>query len=57
MQIVAVLVGVVWGLWVGFGIVSPLTTDVEESADNQVAAGTFLGEVHHFYSSQGSANW
>ena len=29
-QIVAILVGAVWGLWIGFGI---------------VAAGTFLGEV------------
>lgn len=29
-QIVAILCGVVWGLWVGFGI---------------VAVGTFLGEV------------
>ncbi|KAF9560438.1 hypothetical protein CPC08DRAFT_690092 [Agrocybe pediades] len=33
-EIVAVLCGVVWGLWVGFGI---------------VAAGTFLGEVGNFY--------
>lgn len=30
----AVLCGVVWGLWVGFAI---------------VAAGTFLGEVGNFY--------
>ncbi|PPR02682.1 hypothetical protein CVT24_002104 [Panaeolus cyanescens] len=33
-EIVAVLCGLVWGLWVGFGI---------------VAAGTFLGEVGNFY--------
>lgn len=33
-EIVAVLCGVVWGLWVGFGI---------------VAAGTFLGEVGNYY--------
>ena len=33
MQIVAVLCGLVWGLWIGFGI---------------VAAGTFLGEVANF---------
>lgn len=33
-EIIAVLCGVVWGLWVGFGI---------------VAAGTFLGEVGNFY--------
>ncbi|EIW67590.1 hypothetical protein TREMEDRAFT_74454 [Tremella mesenterica DSM 1558] len=33
-EIVAILVGVVWGLWVGFGIVS---------------AGTFLGEIGNFY--------
>ncbi len=33
-EIVAVLCGVVWGLWIGFGI---------------VAAGTFLGEVGNFY--------
>ncbi|WVN90819.1 uncharacterized protein L203_106062 [Cryptococcus depauperatus CBS 7841] len=33
-EIVAVLVGVVWGLWVGFGIVS---------------AGTLLGEIGNFY--------
>lgn len=35
-QIVAVLVGVVWGLWIGFGI---------------VAAGTFAGEVRNNYPS------
>ncbi|KAK0187210.1 hypothetical protein F5146DRAFT_1063939 [Armillaria mellea] len=33
-EIVAVLCGLVWGLWIGFGI---------------VAAGTFLGEVGNFY--------
>ncbi|KAK0187211.1 hypothetical protein F5146DRAFT_1063944 [Armillaria mellea] len=33
-EIVAVLSGLVWGLWIGFGI---------------VAAGTFLGEVGNFY--------
>jgi len=33
-EIVAILCGLVWGLWVGFGI---------------VAAGTFLGEVGNFY--------
>jgi uncharacterized membrane protein YdjX (TVP38/TMEM64 family) len=33
-QIVAVICGLVWGLWVGFAI---------------VAAGTFLGEVGNFY--------
>ncbi|KZT51734.1 hypothetical protein CALCODRAFT_503146 [Calocera cornea HHB12733] len=33
-EIVAVLCGVVWGLWIGFGI---------------VALGTFLGEVGNFY--------
>ncbi|KAF9039593.1 hypothetical protein BDZ89DRAFT_1156808 [Hymenopellis radicata] len=33
-EIVAVLCGVVWGLWIGFGI---------------VAAGTFIGEVGNFY--------
>ena len=33
-EIVAVLVGLVWGLWVGFGI---------------VAAGTLLGEIGNFY--------
>ncbi|KAI5897902.1 uncharacterized protein SCHCODRAFT_02610563 [Schizophyllum commune H4-8] len=33
-EIVAVLCGLVWGLWVGFGI---------------VAAGTFLGEVGNYY--------
>ncbi|CAK5263286.1 unnamed protein product [Mycena citricolor] len=33
-EIIAVLCGVVWGLWVGFGI---------------VCAGTFLGEVGNFY--------
>nr|XP_031864511.1 uncharacterized protein CI109_000426 [Kwoniella shandongensis]KAA5531583.1 hypothetical protein CI109_000426 [Kwoniella shandongensis] len=33
-EIVAILVGAVWGLWVGFGI---------------TAAGTFLGEVGNFY--------
>nr|ODN91014.1 hypothetical protein L204_05855 [Cryptococcus depauperatus CBS 7855] len=33
-EIVAVLVGVVWGLWIGFGIVS---------------AGTLLGEIGNFY--------
>ncbi|KAJ6588986.1 hypothetical protein B0H19DRAFT_1102359 [Mycena capillaripes] len=33
-EIVAVLCGVVWGLWIGFGI---------------VCAGTFLGEVGNFY--------
>ncbi|GLB42916.1 putative SNARE associated Golgi protein [Lyophyllum shimeji] len=33
-EIVAILCGLVWGLWVGFGIVS---------------AGTFLGEVGNFY--------
>jgi uncharacterized membrane protein YdjX (TVP38/TMEM64 family) len=32
-EIVAVLCGLVWGLWAGFGI---------------VAAGTFLGEVGNF---------
>lgn len=32
-EIVAILCGLVWGLWVGFGI---------------VAAGTFLGEVGNF---------
>ncbi|KAG7085643.1 hypothetical protein E1B28_003190 [Marasmius oreades] len=33
-EIVAVLCGLVWGLWIGFGI---------------VAAGTFLGEIGNFY--------
>jgi uncharacterized membrane protein YdjX (TVP38/TMEM64 family) len=33
-EIVAILCGLVWGLWIGFGI---------------VAAGTFLGEVGNFY--------
>ncbi|KAG6872127.1 hypothetical protein C0995_012705 [Termitomyces sp. Mi166 len=33
-EIVAILCGLVWGMWVGFGI---------------VAAGTFLGEVGNFY--------
>ncbi|OSC97850.1 hypothetical protein PYCCODRAFT_1447767 [Trametes coccinea BRFM310] len=33
-EIVAILCGLVWGLWAGFGI---------------VAAGTFLGEVGNFY--------
>ena len=33
-EIVCVLVGAVWGLWVGFGIVS---------------AGTFIGEIGNFY--------
>ncbi|RDB21755.1 Golgi apparatus membrane protein TVP38 [Hypsizygus marmoreus] len=33
-EIVAILCGLVWGLWIGFGIVS---------------AGTFLGEVGNFY--------
>ncbi|KAK0414399.1 hypothetical protein EV421DRAFT_1728635, partial [Armillaria borealis] len=33
-EIVAVLCGLVWGLWIGFGI---------------VAAGTFVGEVGNFY--------
>ncbi|PFH48524.1 hypothetical protein AMATHDRAFT_87049 [Amanita thiersii Skay4041] len=33
-EIVAILCGLVWGLWVGFGI---------------VAAGTFLGEIGNFY--------
>ncbi|KAF7329127.1 hypothetical protein MKEN_00173200 [Mycena kentingensis (nom. inval.)] len=33
-EVVAVLCGLVWGLWVGFGI---------------VAAGTFLGEVGNYY--------
>ncbi|KAF8057598.1 hypothetical protein FPV67DRAFT_1528121 [Lyophyllum atratum] len=33
-EIVAILCGLVWGLWVGFGIVS---------------AGTFIGEVGNFY--------
>ncbi|TRM65968.1 hypothetical protein BD626DRAFT_486358 [Schizophyllum amplum] len=33
-EIVAVLCGLVWGLWIGFGI---------------VAAGTFIGEVGNFY--------
>ncbi|KAF8654833.1 hypothetical protein AX16_003353 [Volvariella volvacea WC 439] len=33
-EIVGVLCGLVWGLWIGFGI---------------VAAGTFLGEVGNFY--------
>ena len=32
LKIVAILVGAVWGLWIGFGI---------------VAAGTFLGEVSY----------
>jgi ABC-type spermidine/putrescine transport system permease subunit II len=32
-EIVAVLCGLVWGLWIGFGI---------------VAAGTFFGEVGNF---------
>jgi uncharacterized membrane protein YdjX (TVP38/TMEM64 family) len=32
-EIIAVLCGLVWGLWIGFGI---------------VAAGTFLGEVGNF---------
>ena len=32
-EIVAVLCGLVWGLWIGFGI---------------VCAGTFLGEVGNF---------
>lgn len=33
-EIVGVLAGVVWGLWIGFAI---------------VAAGTFLGEMGNFY--------
>ncbi|KAK0447378.1 uncharacterized protein EV420DRAFT_1568434 [Desarmillaria tabescens] len=33
-EIVAILCGLVWGLWIGFGI---------------VAAGTFIGEVGNFY--------
>ncbi|KAH9895315.1 snare associated Golgi protein-domain-containing protein, partial [Cubamyces lactineus] len=33
-EIVAILCGLVWGLWAGFGI---------------VAAGTFIGEVGNFY--------
>ncbi|WVQ84285.1 hypothetical protein IAT38_006437 [Cryptococcus sp. DSM 104549] len=33
-EIVAILVGVVWGLWIGFGI---------------TAAGTLLGEIGNFY--------
>ncbi|KDR72938.1 hypothetical protein GALMADRAFT_252295 [Galerina marginata CBS 339.88] len=33
-EIVAILCGLVWGLWIGFGI---------------VAAGTFVGEVGNFY--------
>ncbi|KAL1738582.1 hypothetical protein HDZ31DRAFT_4945, partial [Schizophyllum fasciatum] len=33
-EIVAVLCGLVWGLWIGFGI---------------VAAGTFLGEIGNYY--------
>lgn len=33
-EIVAILCGVVWGLWVGFGI---------------VCAGTFIGEIGNFY--------
>lgn len=33
-QIVAVICGLVWGLWIGFGI---------------VAAGTFIGEVGNYY--------
>ena len=32
-EIVAILCGLVWGLWIGFGIVS---------------AGSFLGEVGNF---------
>ena len=33
-EIIHVLCGIVWGLWIGFGI---------------VCAGTFLGEVGNFY--------
>lgn len=33
-EIVHVLCGIVWGLWIGFGI---------------VCAGTFLGEIGNFY--------
>ncbi|KAG8960362.1 Tlg2-vesicle protein [Tulasnella sp. 419] len=33
-EIIAVLCGIVWGLWIGFGI---------------VAAGTFIGEIGNFY--------
>lgn len=53
MQIVAILCGLVWGLWIGFG--EPPDSGCLRR-DNLlpfllgiVAAGTFLGEVGNFY--------
>jgi hypothetical protein len=47
-EIVMVLVGVVWGLGVGFAIVSSYCLNAVSGLTGQVAVGTILGEVANF---------
>lgn len=52
-EIVAILCGLVWGLWVGFVSVSTTcalhASSLIARTQGIVALGTFLGEIGNFY--------